>query len=298
MEELRAYAKINVGLEVTGRRPDGYHDLVSLMQTVSLYDSVCAEADPDSRDWTLDCSDPMLETADNLVLRACGLMQQKYGIGGGRVWLEKHIPAAGGLGGGSSDAATMLVAINRLYRLGLSLDKLMDVAAEIGSDVPFFLSSGTALVEGRGERVSPIRAADVPKLYETTFVLLTPPVALPSNKTAALYRALVPQQDWGDGTCTRELVARLRTGAALDSALLRTSFARPLFALVPDILPYVQRLHEAGAQRVFVSGSGPTLFALFARQADAEQVYASVADMPGAYLAQPVQTEWADTLSE
>src|SRR5437868_448094 len=126
----RAYAKVNLSLEVTGKRPDGYHELVSVMQTISLSDSLSLEP---ASELGLDCTDPQLNSADNLVFRAARLLDR-----GGKFRLDKHIPVAGGLGGGSSDAALALRLLNGVYGLGLTAKELHAAAAKLGSDVPFF----------------------------------------------------------------------------------------------------------------------------------------------------------------
>jgi len=156
-----AYAKINLTLEVTGKRPDGYHELVSIMQTISVADELSLSR---ASDLTLDCDQPELAGEDNLVLRAARLLGA-----GGHFELRKRIPVAAGLGGGSSDAALALRLLDTVHHLHLTPEQLLDAAAKLGSDVPFFLHGGTALIEGRGERVRPL--ADLPQHW---LVLVNP----------------------------------------------------------------------------------------------------------------------------
>ena len=151
--ELRAHAKINLTLEVLGKRDDGFHDIVSIMQTIDLHDDVTLKR---ADDITLTCDDPDLAGEDNLALVAARKLKEVTGVDRGvDITLQKHIPVAAGLGGGSSDAASVLNGLNDLWELELELGALEEIATEIGSDVPYFLSGGTALVQGRGEHVVP-----------------------------------------------------------------------------------------------------------------------------------------------
>ncbi len=154
---LKAYAKINLTLEVLGRREDGYHDIVSILQTIDLHDTLTLEP---AQDMALECDQSELEGPDNLVLKAAALLREATGCHqGARLKLQKGIPLAAGLGGGSSDAAAALLGLSRLWGLGLSAEKLMPLAAKLGSDVPFFLYGGTAMAQGRGEIVRPLPPA-------------------------------------------------------------------------------------------------------------------------------------------
>ncbi len=154
---LCAPAKVNLGLEVLGRRPDGYHEIRTVMQAVSLCDEIELEARQDGR-LRLECVGADLPSDEtNLVLRAARLLRELCGAErGADVRLTKRIPVGGGLGGGSSDAAITLLALAQLWELSPSEDELAAMAAGLGSDVPFFLTGGAALCEGRGERVTPL----------------------------------------------------------------------------------------------------------------------------------------------
>ena len=182
---LRAYAKINLTLEVLGRRNDGYHEVVTILQNVGLYDVLHIEPAPSMY---LTCSADRLEGEDNLVWRAAARLRAVASVGdGARIHLEKHIPAAMGLGGGSSDAAAALVGLSTIWDLSLSARQVASIAAELGSDVPFFLVGGTAKAEGRGEQVSPIPA--IPQRW----VLLLCPDIDPSIESGGKTGAVVPQ---------------------------------------------------------------------------------------------------------
>ena len=256
-----APAKINLTLEVLGKRPDGYHETVSILQTVDLCDTLTVESASHLHLTApgLDCDE-----FDNLVLKAARLLRASTGcILGAEMLLEKRIPAAAGLGGGSSDAAAALTALNQLWELGLGSQALADLAARLGSDVPFFLGSATALARGRGERLEPL-----PPQSGLWVVLTVPPVVIP-HKTKALYAALTPA-DFSDGFATLTLARRLAEGEPLPFAALRNVFERPAFALYPLIASYREAMLAAGAPFVRLSGSGPALFSLYRARREAQ----------------------------
>jgi 4-diphosphocytidyl-2-C-methyl-D-erythritol kinase len=143
---LNAPAKINLYLQVLGKRPDGYHEIDSLMQAIDLYDHITIEK---SDSIELECDDPSIPSdSSNLAFKAAALLQRAAYFPGARIILKKRIPSGSGLGGGSSDAAFVLRGLSQLYNLDLSAEQKKEIAGEIGSDVPFFLSSGQAIVEG------------------------------------------------------------------------------------------------------------------------------------------------------
>jgi 4-diphosphocytidyl-2-C-methyl-D-erythritol kinase len=183
--EILAPAKLNLFLEIRGKRPDGYHDVESLMVTVDLFDTLTIADDPSGR-ITLRCNDPTLPTGpDNLVVKAAERLKAATGSGrGARIDLKKAIPAQAGLAGGSSDAAATLEGLDRLWDLGTPWETLDDLAASIGSDVAFFRQGPCAVCRGRGEIVEPW-----PLLEPLHFVLVCPPVGV---STAAVYRNLTP----------------------------------------------------------------------------------------------------------
>jgi 4-diphosphocytidyl-2-C-methyl-D-erythritol kinase len=185
--EVLAPAKLNLFLEVLGRRPDGYHEIESVMVAVSLYDTLTFTDDP-SGEISLRCSDPALPVgSDNLVVMAAERLRVSAGsLRGARIVLDKAIPAQAGLAGGSSDAAAALVALDRLWDLRTPRARLDALAGEIGSDVAFFARAPAAICRGRGERVE-----SVPLKEEYHFVLVCPPVGM---STADVYRQVVPPE--------------------------------------------------------------------------------------------------------
>jgi len=251
---LPAPAKLNLGLEVLGRRADGYHEIVTILQAVDLCDELLFEPSP-----TLDYQPPS-GISDDLVARTL-LLLERHGITlAARLRLFKRIPLAAGLGGGSSDAGTLLGAV---LRTGVPADLVVSIARTLGSDVPFFLEGGTALARGRGTELEPLPAPD------GFFVLVVPALALPS-KTRQLYAALTPA-DYSDGRATVRQAERLRTGQGLDPLLVRSAFVRPLLRF-GEVQRVLEAFQAAGAPWAWPSGAGPTIFTWCAERERAEAI--------------------------
>lgn len=268
-DEIRtfnAYAKINLSLEILGKRPDGFHEIASIMQTVGLYDVLhISPAD----DLQFDCNLPDLVTEDNLVWKAALLLLDRcedHKKRGANIYLEKHIPAAAGLGGGSSDAAATLLALDELWNLDIPGEELLRLGAELGSDVPFFIRGGTTLVEGRGERLS-----ELPPLQRSWLVLLCPPVELPANKTKELYKML-GRNDFSDGSVTRVLSNTIRRHERPPQSLLHNTFERVVYERFNQLDRYRQAMVDVGVDHVRVSGSGPTIYTMLDDQAEAQAI--------------------------
>ncbi len=256
---VRAPAKINWTLEVLGRRPDGYHEVATVLQTIALWDEL--EVEP-AATLEMETVDGPSFGEDDLVLRAARLLLSGEGA---KLRLRKRIPVGAGLGGGSSDAAAALRALRSLLGLPICPEELSRVAASLGSDVPFFLVGGTALATGRGEVVSPLPDAPVAWL-----VLVVPPLTVP-GKTAEMYRNLSPSQ-YSDGSFTRSFVKRLLEEGAIEEGLMYNAFESVAYALLPELARYRRALLQAGARNVHLAGSGPALFALAADEAGAEAI--------------------------
>ncbi len=259
-----AYAKINLTLEVIGRRGDGYHELASVMQTISLYDTLSLRPGAGAEQ-TLVCDVAELAGADNLALRAAAALarasERERGVA---LELRKEIPAQGGLGGGSSDAAVTLMALERLWGVRLAAGELAALAASLGSDVPFFLEGGTALVTGRGEQVEALPDAD-----PFWVVLAKPPVTI---STARAFGALTPS-DYADGAASAEVAETVRRGAPVPLGRLVNSFEASVLREFAPVARTRAALVAAGAPVVRLSGSGPTLFAPFPSLAPAAEVW-------------------------
>jgi 4-diphosphocytidyl-2-C-methyl-D-erythritol kinase len=249
---LKAPAKINLTLEVLGRRDDGYHDIVSVIQTLDLFDTLTLEP---SDTVTLECDAPGLQTPDNLVVKAAQALKKATGYpNGALIGLQKKIPVAGGMGGGSSDAAATLKGLNRLWELGLTMEQLLPLAASQGSDVPFFLYGGTAMVRGRGEIVRPLPPADLGWI-----VVLSPAIGLP-RKTESLYAAL-GRSNFTRGALTRKLEARIRGGGDAPAQFLFNAFDSVAPEAFPGLREYWDIFHSLGAREIHLAGSGPSMFA-------------------------------------
>ena len=269
MLRLRACAKVNLVLEVLGRREDCYHEIASIMQTIGLNDVLTFEAADETE---FSCSEPELQTGDNLVLKAVRTLREATGEkAGARIMLEKKIPLAAGLGGGSSDAAAALKGLNRLWGLGLEADKLAEIAAGIGSDVPFFIYGGTCLAQGRGEKITPL-----PDIKGAWFVLLQPGLAVPVNKTAVLYGMLKPAH-YSGGSLACGAAERLKKGET--GADMYNTFDSVAAEAYLGLGRYREAMEKAGAEKTHLAGSGPLLFSMFHNQQAALTVQAKLSLM-------------------
>jgi len=263
---VQSYAKINLTLDVLGRRPDGYHDLATLMQTVDLYDTICLSATTD-QSVRVTCTQPELASEDNLAVRAAQALRRHFSLKQGvLIELDKHIPIAAGLGGGSSNAAAVLLALCQWWQLQLSPPDMLALAASLGSDVPFFLTGGLALCEGRGERVTPL-APQWPAAMR--WLLLVKPAI--SVATATVFRYL-PSSDYTDGTHSRAVCEALAGRSKLQPENLHNGLERGVLERYPQVAQAREDMLRAGASLVRLSGSGPTLFAPFSELLHATQV--------------------------
>jgi 4-diphosphocytidyl-2-C-methyl-D-erythritol kinase len=269
---IDAPAKLNLGLEVIGRRDDGFHEIATIFLTIDLYDRLTFSP---ANDLELSCDDAALVGEVNLALRALRLLRDEANHpGGARLHLCKRIPAAAGLGGASSDAAAALLGGRELWQQDVSDTDLHDLAARLGSDVPFFLRGGCAVGRGRGNLLQPL-----PLPADLRFVVAVPDVQIPV-KTASLY-ARLSAEDFSDGSRIAAQATRVNAGLAPDPTLLGNAFARPLYAIAPelDALPDIMR--DAGAAPVAISGAGPAHYAVLTGEAKAEQVAACVRERLG-----------------
>lgn len=280
---VRAYAKINLTLDVIERRADGYHELATVMQTVDLHDTLCLTSTGEGR-VEIVCTRPELGNEENLAAQAARLLRERFSISQGvLIELCKRIPVAAGLGGGSSDAAAVLLALQQWWRLPLSLSELQALAATLGSDVPFFLTGGLALCEGRGERITPLVA---PWPQSMRWLLLLKPAI--SITTARVFQAL-PASDYSNGSASRELVEALQEARLPQPEDFHNSLERGVLEQYLAVARAKADLLQAGASLVRLSGSGPTLYAPFPNLSSAtraqEQLQASGYEL---YLAHAV----------
>jgi len=250
---IRAPAKVNLFLEVLAKRPDGYHDIETLMVAVNIFDTLKFREDS-SGDIRLTCNRPELSTGpDNLVVRAAALLKRQTGCEkGARIRLVKRIPLAAGLAGGSSDAAVTLIGLNRLWKLQLSPKQLMSLATELGSDVAFFFSTPTAWCTGRGEQVRPLRLGK-----PLWFVLVCPPFGI---STALVYRRLTPPDQPQSGA---PILDAARVGGVEEIGRRLHNRLQPVaLRFCPALVGVQDRLAVLGPAASALSGSGSSFFAL------------------------------------
>lgn len=266
----RAPAKVNLSLRVGARRPDGYHEIESLMVPLSLADEVEVELGARA-DGIEVLGHPELETPDNLCLRAVEAFRRRVGpVEGVRIRLEKRIPTAAGLGGGSSDAAAILRILARASGIAPDDARLAAAALDVGSDVPFFLDARPAIARGRGEVLVP--APPLPDPLH--LVLLHPPFEI---SAAEAYRALAVERG-GEIPPPRPPFARMADAAAV-AAMLENDLEAPLSPRYP-IAFLKNALLAAGALGALMSGSGPTVFGVFGDEQAAKRGAEALAGRP------------------
>lgn len=250
---LLAPAKLNLTLEVLGKRADGFHELRSVVQTISLYDELTVR--PAAR-LAVRCTPAVCAPGSNLALRAARALRAVLNVrGGATIELRKRIPVGAGLGGGSSDAAAVLRLLAHLWGARLPNNTLTQLAAALGSDVPLFLAGAAALVAGRGERVQPL-----PPLRSGWLVLVVPPWSA-VDKTARVYRAVTPAE-YTDGERTATAAFALRQGAPLDPATLVNGLRAAAGRVFPDLDELQASLEQRTGVPFQLAGAGPTLFYL------------------------------------
>jgi 4-diphosphocytidyl-2-C-methyl-D-erythritol kinase len=250
---VEAHAKVNLTLEILGKRADGYHNLVTVMQTIDLCDSIELNR---SVDLTLDCDAPHLAGESNLALKAASALRDAGGVPHGvHLKLLKRIPVAAGLGGGSSDAAAVLLALNSLWHLDWPLARLQELAIDLGADVPFLLHGGAALVQGRGEEVVPL-----PPPAIDWFVVLAPDIEL-AGKTGRLFSMVTPDL-YTRGVLSHKLAGRIRGGGDTPAQFMFNAFGQLASKAFPDLDRYRTALEAVGAREIVLCGAGPSMFAL------------------------------------
>ncbi len=273
---LIAPAKINWSLEVLRIRPDGYHELRSVLQTIDLCDVVTLS---EARDIALriggEAAGMLADNAPetNLAYRAAIALRERTGARRGvLIELEKHVPVAAGLGGGSSDAAAVLRGLDVLWDLRQPRMNLIELAGELGSDPPFFVVGGTATVRGRGDHVEPL-----PDVVAPAIMLATPPPHGRKEKTAAMFAALTPD-DFAEGYVTIGLREIVETGRRVADADLNNVFERVAARLQPQTGLALEALRAQGLQP-HLAGAGPSFFVLLEAGIDRDGLAARIGDL-------------------
>lgn len=254
--DLKALAKINLGLDVLGRRENGYHDVRMVMQSVYLYDNVRLEAREEPG---IELSSNLYYLPDdtgNIAYKAAQMMIEEFHLEGGvRITLDKHIPVAAGMAGGSSNAAAVLFGMNRLFGLELTRQELMERGVQLGADVPYCILRGTVLAEGIGEKLTVL-----PSIPKCAVLIAKPPVSV---STRVVYEALdskeIVKHPDIDGLIRALEEGSLKHAAACMGNVLE-DVTIPKYPVIREIK---QEMMEAGALNAVMSGSGPTVFGLF-----------------------------------
>lgn len=278
---IKAPAKINLALDVLGKRPDGYHELRMIMQTVSLYDTLTIEWTPEDENITVQTETPIEGLAnphDNLVYRAAEKIKEHSGIKGGFcITLQKDIPVAAGMAGGSTDCAAALIGINRLMQLALSDKELCAIGVTLGADVPYCIKRGSMLAEGIGEKLTAL--PHPPHLH---ILLVKPDVSI---STAFVYRSLGELE----GYAHPDVDGMVQAIVSRDADALLGNLGNVLESAAIPAYPVVAKIKENlalwGADGVLMSGSGPTVFALFKEEAQCKTVEKMAKQMwPGYFV--------------
>jgi 4-diphosphocytidyl-2-C-methyl-D-erythritol kinase len=270
-------AKVNLLLKVVSKRPDGYHNLVSIVDLVSLYDRLTIRAVPDGRVVVRDKAGILPTGPENTVHRAIMLLKDQYErTSGVEVLIEKHIPMGAGLGGGSSDAATVMKALVRLWDLPVAPHDLMDLGSRIGADVPLFIFGAPCVIQGIGERVSPLR---LPPLW---YVIVYPNVAI---STKDVYNGLRNLLTKGE----KEVRFSEDFSTPLDVAnVLENDLEEVALLKCPEIKTIKERLRKAGAVGSLMSGSGSAVFGIFRDEKEAREGSAIVGDLGSVFAVKSV----------
>jgi 4-diphosphocytidyl-2-C-methyl-D-erythritol kinase len=258
---LLAPAKVNLRLDVLGKRPDGYHEIRTWMYPISLADELHIKK-VDSSTITISCTHPDLPGGEeNVAYRAAALFLKEQALAGGiQIEIIKHIPLAAGLGGGSSDAAAVLKAMDILWESNLPIDRLMEMGAQLGADVPFFMFGKGAIMGGRGERM--VKTLPQLKLW----ILLVNPGRPLSTKEVYAQGKWGLTKDRGDNR-----IPMLPQDLEKMGTFLRNDLEGPALELMPAIGHIKERMLEVEASGVLMTGSGPTVFGLFATEPEAQR---------------------------
>lgn len=254
---VRSYAKINLTLDILGKRPDGFHDIESVMQSINLHDTLTLTTRRDT-EIRVTCNVPGIPINErNLAYKAADILFNSYGVAGGiDIHIEKRIPAEAGLGGGSSNAAVVIRILNRMLGLNKGIGELCRLGAEIGSDVPFFILGGTAFVRGRGEIVQPL-----PDICKFGLVIVKPPFGI---STPLAYSRLDELSDREHNCFSRRMLECIENAKCGElPEVFGNDLELPAVELHPEILNIKNELVRSGARGALMCGSGSAVFGLF-----------------------------------
>ncbi len=274
--DFNAYAKINLSLDVTGILPNGYHNVSMVMQSVGLCDIVSVEKNTTNKITVTTDNSQIPDGVENLAYRACALMREKYDIPCGfDIKIKKNIPVAGGMAGGSTDAAAVMRGINELCGIGASVEELMEIGVTLGADVPFCIQQKPALAEGIGEKLTTIKG-----LSRNLYILLVNPNVLISTKE--IYEKIDSKKCFNT-VDNESLIAALKLGDLnTASSKMKNVMETVTKEICPSIDEIVKKLYDNGAKAALMSGSGATCYGVFESR---EKAIAAQNDFKGYFTA-------------
>lgn len=262
--ELQAYGKINLGLDVLRKREDGYHEVKMIMQTVKLHDTLFFESVEEDVIILSTNADGLPVNEDNLIYRACQMLKTEYKITDGiRIFLDKQLPVAAGMAGGSADAAAALIGMNRIFDIGLSKDKLMEYGVKLGADVPYCIMQGTALSEGIGEKLTAVSP-----MPECVLLLAKPPIDV---STKMVYENLHANELSSHPDIDGIIEALSHQDLQGITDRMENVLETVTVTRYPVISEIKNCMTEMGAMQSLMSGSGPTVFGIFTEKETAEK---------------------------
>tara|TARA_B100001971_G_C18198326_1_gene542901 strand:- start:655 stop:1512 length:858 start_codon:yes stop_codon:yes gene_type:complete len=248
----KSYAKINLVLEILGKLDNDFHEISSIIQTIDLYDTIIFKK---SNDISLKCNIKALENENNLIIKTIKLLKKKYNYPGGiAINLDKKIPIGSGLGGGSSNAATTILTLKELWELPISRKELLNIALELGSDVPYFTHGGTALVKGRGEKIEKL-----PPITPNLKILIFLPETYIHNKTKSMYK-FISKTFFTKEEHIKKLVQQIKSKMPIDSTLCHNVFENILLSTnhkIPNQFKFIQSSID---KNVHLTGAGMAMF--------------------------------------
>ncbi|HQU83025.1 MAG TPA: 4-(cytidine 5'-diphospho)-2-C-methyl-D-erythritol kinase [Pyrinomonadaceae bacterium] len=255
---LPSFAKINWNLRVLGKRGDGFHELCTVFQTVSLHDNLSFS---ESDELILTCDNEKIPTDEtNLIIKAAKILRERFDLQkGAKIHLEKRIPAPGGLGGGSSNAAVALLGLKKLWKLEISFDELNEIGKNLGSDVPLFFYGGTLLGTGRGTEI-----VELKDVIEEILLIVTPLVDVPTGEAFRRLNALHLTNF--ESKSILKICQIEAEKLDIRQTKLKNDFEESVFAVEPEVARVKSKLLEFGANQALLSGSGASVFAIFDKQ--------------------------------
>lgn len=265
--EIKARAKINLALDVCRRLENGYHEVKMIMQMVDIYDELRYQKRSDSQiTLKVDSQDDLGDITNNLIYKAAKLMQDTYGIECGvDIYLNKNIPVAAGMAGGSTDAAATMLAINELFELGISKEELMEKSVKLGADVPYCIMGGTALAEGIGEILTPL-----PSPPQASLLVVKPPIMVPTKWVYETLRANELEHHPDVDGMIKALQEKDLTGITSRMENVMETVTEREYPIISEIKTMMK---SKGALNSIMSGSGPSIFGVFDSQKQAMDAY-------------------------